>query len=96
MLFHLLLDLKGNNMTYILTKQQLLEFAHAVYEESVNGYLDLKESSCEKLVTNFLSDKKTSVNNTHLSLTTSSVTTSDIFTTDVFTISDGMSTNQNR
>jgi hypothetical protein len=83
-------------MTYNLTKQQLLEFANLVYEQSVNGYMDLKESSCEGLVANFLSDKKSSASNTHLSLTTNSVTTSEIFTSDVFTISDGMSINQNR
>jgi len=82
-------------MIYSLTRDQLLEFAKIVYEESAHGYSDLKESACERLLSNFLLDKKTSLSNTHLSLTTNSVTTSDIFMNDVFTIADGLNINHN-
>jgi hypothetical protein len=39
------------------TKEELLDLAKNVYENSCNGYLDLKDSCCFKIVSDFY-DKK--------------------------------------
>jgi hypothetical protein len=75
-------------MIYNLTKEELLEFAHVIYEQSVNGYLDLKESTCHKLLVNFLANKKTSIPDTNVNMSTNFVDTNQIFNSDVFTVTE--------
>lgn len=55
-------------MKYELTRDQLLEFSKLVYEKASNGYLDLKEVTCESLLDKFLEDKKSITPLTHLNL----------------------------
>ena len=73
-------------MTYSLTREELLKFAHMVYEQSAHGYLDLKEGACERLLANFLLDKKTLLPHTNVTLNSSSVIAGQNFTSDVYTI----------
>jgi hypothetical protein len=43
---------------YEIDKDSLLELSKKLYEEGCLGYMDLKDSICEKLVEEFLEDKK--------------------------------------
>lgn len=43
---------------YELDRESLVELSKRVYEEACLGYMDLKESTCEKLVEEFLEGKK--------------------------------------
>jgi hypothetical protein len=81
-------------MLYNLTKEELLEFAHMIYEQSVNGYLDLKEGTCHKLLVNFLTNKKTSIPDTNVNMSTNFVDTNQIFNSDVFTVTESFIINQ--
>jgi hypothetical protein len=83
-------------MTYLLTREELLEFSKIIYEQSIHSYLDLKESTCERMLSNFLIDKKTSMPNTNLTLRTGSVVVGqmDMFNSDVFTITDSFIVSQ--
>lgn len=64
-------------ISYNLTQKQILDFALKIYEESTNGYLDLKESKCNKMVDDFLADKikddKASKEFSNYSATTTSI-----------------------
>jgi len=83
-------------MTYNLTKEELLEFAKIVYEQSIHGYLDLKDSACERMLTNFLADKKTLLPHTNVTMSAiGSVIASQTFTSDIFSISDSFNGVQN-
>ena len=42
---------------YKLTKAELESLTRKIYEEACCGYLDLKDSVCERMVTEFLDDK---------------------------------------
>lgn len=44
---------------YEISKESLLELSKKIYEEACMGYMDLCDSACEKLVEEFLDDKKT-------------------------------------
>jgi hypothetical protein len=83
-------------MTYLLTREELLEFSKIIYEQSIHSYLDLKDSTCERMLSNFLIDKKTSMPNTNLTLRTGSVVVGqmDMFNSDVFTITDSFIVSQ--
>lgn len=45
-------------INFNLTKDELENFAKKIYEEACFGYLDLKESVCEKMVSDFLDGKE--------------------------------------
>lgn len=75
-------------MTYSLTREELLQFAYKVYEQSAHGYMDLKESSCERLLSNFLLDKKTLLSNTTLNLSSSSVIAGQNMQADIFSLTE--------
>lgn len=53
-------------LEYKLNKQELENLIHSVYEAANCGYLDLKESSCEVILNDFLKDKEIISNNTNL------------------------------
>lgn len=75
------------DMTYNLTREELLEFAKIVYEQSIHGYIDLKDSACERMLSNFLLDKKTFSSNTNLNLNhIGSVIVSQTYNSDIFRI----------
>lgn len=41
-----------------ISKEELLDFAKQIYEESCNGYMDLKDSCCLKVVEDFYLKKQ--------------------------------------
>lgn len=47
------------NDKYEINKESLLGLSRKIYEEGCGGYMDLRDSACEKLVEEFLHDKKT-------------------------------------
>jgi hypothetical protein len=84
-------------MTYLLTREELLEFSKIIYEQSIHSYLDLKDSTCERMLSNFLIDKKTSMPNTNLTMRTNSVSASQtplFFNSDIYTITETFMVNQ--
>mgnify|MGYP006282113973 CR=1 FL=1 len=75
-------------MTYILTREELLQLAKEVYEQAAHGYLDLKDGSCERILSNFLLDKKSSAPNTNLFLNTNAVDTNSYLNAEIYTITE--------
>lgn len=55
-------------MKYELSDAELLDFAKGVFETAVGSYLDLKDSTCESILSKFLEGKKSIASNTHLNL----------------------------
>jgi len=55
-------------MKYELTEKEILDFAKNVYEQAIGGYLDLKDATCESMLSKFLSGKKSIAMNTPLNL----------------------------
>jgi hypothetical protein len=47
------------NDFYKISKDSLVELSKRIYEEACMGYMDLRDSACEKLVEEFLDDKDT-------------------------------------
>lgn len=43
---------------YVLTKEDLINLSHKIYESGCFGYLDLKDSICETLIDEFLHNNK--------------------------------------
>jgi hypothetical protein len=58
---------------YSLSKEELLELTKLVYEEASVGYLDLKESACERILNKFL-EKKTLMVTTTLNMQPTTIT----------------------
>lgn len=46
-------------MDYSLTQQEILAFAKQIYMAGFSGYLDLCDNCCNKMVEEFLANKKT-------------------------------------
>jgi len=46
------------NKTYIMTKDELLNFAKKLYSEACHGYMDLCDSVAENMSEEFLKDKQ--------------------------------------
>lgn len=44
-------------MKYIISKEELLDLVRNVYEEGYCGYMDLKDSICDRFVENLVKDK---------------------------------------
>lgn len=87
-------------MHYELKKDEILELVKMAYEQGSSGYSDLKESACEKIVANFLADKKRITPITNLNLQTSvssdtgtNLTQGVLFGSDVYTIAGGYNPN---
>jgi hypothetical protein len=45
-------------MVYNVSKEELISLASRIYEEGCYGYLDLKNSVCDKIISDFLDGKK--------------------------------------
>jgi hypothetical protein len=45
------------NDLYKINKDSLLELSKRIYEEACGGYMDLRDSVCEKFIEDFLADK---------------------------------------
>ena len=43
---------------YKITNEELAVFARKIYEEACYGYLDLKDSVCERLVKDFIAERQ--------------------------------------
>lgn len=90
------IGLEVSFMTYNLTREELLDFAKIVYEQSIHGYLDLKDGACERMLVNFLSDKKTLLPHTNVTMSAiGSAIASQTFNADIFTISESFTGGQN-
>lgn len=88
-------------MKYSVTEKEVLEFAKRLYAEGFGGFMDLCDSSCEKMVQEFLEGKKIE-SPTQLNLPVPNVSiTSGLFGnpqqgqiqllgSEIFTIGDGM------
>lgn len=42
---------------YQISKDSLIELSKRIYEEACGGYMDLRDSACEKFIEDFLADK---------------------------------------
>lgn len=45
-------------MSYSVSKEELLSLASRIYEEGCYGYLDLKNSACDRIISDFIGGKK--------------------------------------
>ena len=46
------------NDFYKISKDSLIELSKRIYEEACGGYMDLRDSACEKFIEDFLADKE--------------------------------------
>lgn len=82
-------------MNYNLTREEIIQLAHMIFDQSVNSYLDLKESTCERLVSTFLLDKKTFHSNTHLNFSNGSIIAGASYQSEILTLTESLTINTN-
>ena len=46
------------NDFYKISKDSLIELSKIIYEQACGGYMDLRDSACEKFIEDFLADKE--------------------------------------
>lgn len=82
-------------MKYSVTEEQMLEFAKQLYAEGFGGFMDLCDSACQKMVSEFLEGKKIELP-TQLSMPNPNVTITSglgqmrLLGSDIFTIGDSV------
>lgn len=69
------------NNLYEISKDSLVELSKKIYEEACGGYMDLRDSACERIIEDFLADKDVKkLDDTNLERPPYSITSGTIFT----------------
>lgn len=73
-------------MKFELNREELMDLALQIYEEASHGYIDLKYSACDRILTNFLINKKSIRTNTNLFVSSTSEVATGMLPRDVYSI----------
>jgi hypothetical protein len=73
-------------MKFELNRDELMDLALQIYEEASHGYIDLKDSACDRILTNFLINKKSIRTNTNLFVSSTSEVATGMLPREVYSI----------
>jgi hypothetical protein len=80
-------------MKFELNRDELMDLALQIYEEASHGYIDLKDSACDRILTNFLINKKSIQTNTNLFVSSTSEVAAGMLPREVYSINSSLDSN---